>query len=128
MYSHSHNAADELFYAKESLEHFINAGDDYNVWFMDGYIATAYANTLDWEKSDSLFSRFRSQDIKDTLQYARFLMNAAKTKILLPEPRPEECISLVEESLISDGVPRSRTSVSMLMHLNCQAKSLRRIS
>ncbi|MBR0084323.1 MAG: hypothetical protein IJP93_09590 [Bacteroidales bacterium] len=128
MYSHSHNAADELFYAKESQEHFINAGDDYNVWFMDGYIATAYANTLDWEKSDSLFSRFRSQDIKDTLQYARFLMNAAKTKILLPEPRPEECISLVEESLISDGVPRSRTSVSMLMHLNCQAKSLRRIS
>lgn len=99
MYSHSHNAADELFYAKESQEHFINAGDDYNVWFMDGYIATAYANTQDWEKSDSLFSRFRSQDIKDTLQYARFLMNAAKTKILLPEPRPEECISLVEESL-----------------------------
>lgn len=99
LYNQNQNYSAGLNYAKDALALFKQAGDSTRIWVTTGMLASIYGTMQDYEKSDSLYSEFFSLPCRDSLLYARMLMNKALGCLWKPSPEPELSVKLFRKSI-----------------------------
>lgn len=99
IYSYNRNSKQELLFAQKAEECFRLNGDEKNAWIMQSIIPMCYANTYQWEISDSLYNVFFEQEILDTTIFANALFKAGKTKVRKGRPEPDVACELFEKAI-----------------------------
>ncbi len=98
VYLWNNNNSESISYCKEACDYFAQAKDSFRLWNTIGSLANLYSNIPDWTKSDSLYSVFFSQPIRDTAIYAGQLLNLAWNNIFKPGSDPYESIDLFRKA------------------------------
>lgn len=96
-FSLNENYEQEVRYAQDALRYSIMAADTVGEWAICGFLATAYANAREWEKSRSTYEEFFSMPVYDTLTYYRKRILYAKELLVCDSPEPDRSLQLLNE-------------------------------
>lgn len=107
VYLLNHNNSESISYCKEACDFFALAKDTFRLWNTTGLLANRYSNITSWTKSDSLYSIFFSQPVRDSSIYAMQLLNLSWNNIFKPGSDPHKSIDLFRKATEEYGVTPS---------------------
>lgn len=107
VYLLNHNNSESISYCKEACDYFALAKDTFRLWNTTGLLANRYSNITSWTKSDSLYSIFFSQPVRDSSIYAMQLLNLSWNNIFKPGSDPHKSIDLFRKATEEYGVTPS---------------------
>lgn len=107
VYLLNHNNSESISYCKEACDYFALAKDTFRLWNTTGLLANRYSNIASWTKSDSLYSIFFSQPVRDSSIYAMQLLNLSWNNIFKPGSNPHKSIDLFRKATEEYGVTPS---------------------
>lgn len=107
VYLSNHNNSESISYCKEACDFFALAKDTFRLWNTTGLLANRYSNITSWTKSDSLYSIFFSQPVRDSSIYAMQLLNLSWNNIFKPGSDPHKSIDLFRKATEEYGVTPS---------------------
>ena len=103
VYAQNNNFPEKIRYSKAALDCFNKAGDSCRMWITMGRLASYYADSKDWNKSDSLYSIFLSRPPCDTSVLVEHLFNIARYSLFRPEPNPRKSVSMFQKAVDEYG-------------------------
>jgi len=113
LFRKTYNDEERIANSIEAYNLYKQAGDTLDCWICIGELATAYANARQWEKADSLFQKFYSYGVIDTLQMSIILLAHAESMMLRPDKSPEKSLELVEAAIENYGAELSEYYAGM---------------